>query len=230
VADVNDAIGYTELIFMPQSPFAYIIFRDQRNMRRHDLVGHEGEIIGTGHSVAPLLSLLVYDTRRTGLSLLTLASLSTNPGMFEYLEELGILEIPVGKTADDLVCQVWRKLEVLNPGDVEKFQQEWHISSDEQGEIELRIKFQRQVPIYLPQIDPMCGFQENYIGLRFRSDPNRLMEVSRRGALYQLHILLVRLRCDLNDFLLNEIFGDNKNEFGLATQGFMEFYMEQIYP
>jgi len=227
VANFNATLGSTELIFLPNSPFAYIGFREIHGIRRHD-PGYEGEIIGTGHSVDTFLALLVYDNRRGGLSILQLSTLKTDPAIIQYFADIGIIEIPAGKTADDLVSQVWRKVKVLNPGDVENFQQEYHISSEELGEIEFKIKFRRQTPEYIPENDMMCDFEPNYIGLRFRSDPNRLVEISRRGTLYQLHILLIRLRCDLNDFLLNELFGDKKNEFDLVRQNLMEFYLEEV--
>jgi hypothetical protein len=208
---------------------AYIIFRDQYNQRRHDEF-HEDEIIGSGHSVGPLLALLVLDPDSiTGVSVLELASFVTNSGMIEYVEELGIIEIPTGKTADDFVCQVWRKLEVLNPRDIEKFQQEWKVSSDELGEIQFRIKFQRQEPNYTLKGHPGGEFDPS-LGFRFRSDPKRQIHIESRGTLYPLNTSLVRLRCELNDPLLNEIYGDNENEIVGATQAFLEYYIKEEDP
>lgn len=226
VDDFNEEIGATVLFLTPQ-PTAYITFRDQYNIRRHDSL-EEGENIGSGHSVGPILALLVRDTGSSiGLSILSLATFSTNPGIFDYLDELGIKAIPLGKTADDLVCQVWRKLEVLNSGDVEKFQQEWHINSDELGEIRFKIKFRRQVPIYT--LGHPGGEFSPYLGLRYRSDSNpiRQIYIERRGTLYPLNTSLVRLSFDLNDPLLNEIYGDNENEFVGARQDFLEYYLEE---
>ena len=197
-------------------PFAIVTFQDASMVRNRT-----GEIIGDGLNLGVNLYLPVYDPSRSGLTLLTLAGFNTNSLLLEYFHEE--LEL----TASVATSQVSRMTNIKNKQGVDEVHDKW-AATGFQGKIKLNMHYSRESPIYVPAIDSDSHYADNYIGLRYNTNPNTLVEVSRRSTIYNANIEQMELSFKLENSTLSAIFSDEANVVNQVTQEYSEILLEII--
>jgi len=197
-------------------PIAIVTFQDASMVRNR-----QEDIIDDGLNLGVNLYLLVIDPSRLGITLLTVAGFNTNSLLLEYFhEELDL-------TASVATSQISRMTNIKNKQGVDEVHDKWEATGFE-GKIKLNMHYSRESPIYVPASDSDSHYEDNYIGLRYNTNPNTLVEVSRRGTIYNANIEQMELSFKLENSTLSAIFSDKANVVDQVTQEYSEVLLEII--